>query len=603
MATVDTNSPTMELNNLNLPNALRARITKVYDSPDSTTSDTLNETSCTANVKNKPFILYLPTVVLRKKHNPAFSLACHLANHHSIPLIVLAVVLDDTHHNDNVNSDNPMKNVVMTSRKLSFQLEALQYVSKKWEDHGAGVAIRVHGNGARIPHHLTLARRALAVVTDEPFVNPYVSFVQSVERVNHNTYRVDGSCSIPPNSHLDRRFDTEGKIKSCKGLPNKAWKWEKMTYKTRKIHIHDAVLIGSLDAPKLKNQLEPNFFLEEVYCDSLPLPSEWKDAMTSCPDRRPWTVEELSSIDNLKDWSMNSWTSDTSVPPCAQTCGSYPAAKQRWDTFLESHLNGYARNRNNIQKPHSVSRLSCYLNYGILSIFQVLHDVEQHRSSPGSNKSSIDKFKEEIIKWREMSYAHAFSTEIYDKVAVLPSWSRTYLQQCCNRNSLSRKLSLEELEEGTTHDTTWNAMQQYLVTTGELHNNARMTWGKTLLHWLTMHHSPEDLLRYMCYLNDRYALDGLSPPSYAGILWCLGWGDKPTSSGGISEKSTSRYRAGSEGFQIAQSLLLDIKYEGTNKKDYKKQKIEEASNDRKDDQKTILSYFSSLKPKDESIVG
>ena len=28
-------------------------------------------------------------------------------------------------------------------------------------------------------------------------------------------------------------------------------------------------------------------------------------------------------------------------------------------------------------------------------------------------------------------------------------------------------------------------------------------------------------------LNDTFALDGGAPPSYGGLLWCLGWRDKP----------------------------------------------------------------------------
>jgi deoxyribodipyrimidine photo-lyase len=36
----------------------------------------------------------------------------------------------------------------------------------------------------------------------------------------------------------------------------------------------------------------------------------------------------------------------------------------------------------------------------------------------------------------------------------------------------------------------------------------------------------------MLYLNDKYALDGRNPNSYANILWCFGlhdrpWGERP----------------------------------------------------------------------------
>ena len=49
-------------------------------------------------------------------------------------------------------------------------------------------------------------------------------------------------------------------------------------------------------------------------------------------------------------------------------------------------------------------------------------------------------------------------------------------------------------------------------------------------------------------LNDKYALDGGAPPSYGGLLWCLGWRDRPQSDGCPSARPTSvigrRIRAG-----------------------------------------------------------
>lgn len=100
----------------------------------------------------RDFILYLPTNNLRKDHNPAFALACHIANLFNLPLIVLAVVLDDQHHvlpRSAQSSPTSFKPIVMTSRRLAFTLEALSDSSLQWHDHGAGVAIRVHGPKSR----------------------------------------------------------------------------------------------------------------------------------------------------------------------------------------------------------------------------------------------------------------------------------------------------------------------------------------------------------------------------------------------------------------------------------------------------------------------
>jgi len=70
----------------------------------------------------------------------------------------------------------------------------------------------------------------------------------------------------------------------------------------------------------------------------------------------------------------------------------------------------------------------------------------------------------------------------------------------------------------------WDACQKYLLHTGELHNNARMSWGKAILGWTN---SPEIALQVLLDLNNRYALDGHAPPSYAGLMGCLGLFEGP----------------------------------------------------------------------------
>jgi hypothetical protein len=209
--------------------------------------------------------------------------------------------------------------------------------------------------------------------------------------------------------------------------------------------------------------------------------------------------------------------------------------------------------RNQVLKPHAVSRMSCYLNFGIVSIFQVIHDIWEAGSLAGAKK-----FEEEIIKWREMSYAHAFSAPSdYNQEASVPQWARRHLDLCRLTHGQS-SYTIRQLEEGRTDCDTWNAMQRYLVKTGELHNNVRMTWGKTVIHWQKGQVTVDLMLQHLCYLNDRYALDGLSPPSYAGLLWCMGWCDEPKA-GVLSNKSSSRYRVGPQGFEDAERILMATK--------------------------------------------
>jgi deoxyribodipyrimidine photo-lyase len=90
--------------------------------------------------------------------------------------------------------------------------------------------------------------------------------------------------------------------------------------------------------------------------------------------------------------------------------------------------------------------------------------------------------------------------------------------------------TLEELEQGKTHDDLWNASQLEMVKRGKMHGYMRMYWAKKILEWSE---SPEQALQFAIYLNDRYELDGRDPNGYAGIAWSIGgvhdraWFERP----------------------------------------------------------------------------
>jgi hypothetical protein len=421
------------------------------------------------------FVLYLPTVNLRSQHNPAYALACHWAQYYDVPLLVLCTVLDDAHHNHNlvpVDAEWPI--VVGTARRLCFQLQALQKACVDWENQypNTHVAIRVHGPSCRRPHHLTLARQAMVTVTDEPFVHPYRNYVQSIAKAAKICFCVDGSTTVPPLAKLRPSVDDNGS--TFTGVPPKAWMWKKKMEPDMHRNVNGVVNQGVFDPPSLQASNSNIRFDLSWNQEQHPLyrwiPKEWKDSTVPAPGERAWTTKELSAIDPTT-WSM-SWPGiDNTVPPCRQTNGA--EGWERWKTFQRSHLAQYASRRNNIKMPHAVSRLSCFLNIGAISIFQIVHDLWQ-------DKQNTEKFEDEILKWREISYAHAFSTPQYFEPSALPQWSREYLEkQCDSQNNGHNHLaySLNDLCLSRTSDSTWNNMQTYLRETGELHNNARMTWG------------------------------------------------------------------------------------------------------------------------------
>jgi len=541
--------------------------------------------------------------------------------------------------------------------------------------------VRVHGPRKRQPHHLTLAHHASGVVMDEPFVEPYRTFMRRVVKTcrrrrssSSNSriggggggsgngipcYTVDGSTTVPPclklrpvttttttttaQSSVKKDLDYDGDLHFT-GAPAKAWRWQEQTKGLRKTQIYGVCHDKALDAPELiykvrvdhstfdfddddksnnsrdddngdniKDECSPASQMIKtndlsqwpVLRDCLrtmwkpkpvlgggnqqpqpqPQPHQSKSneeegdcprrttASTTtttttisnlyeAPGRRPWTVDELVAINDCKEWAMTNWDgADVTVPPCQQTHGSQTAALQRWKSFVQSDkIKTYAKLRNKISEPHAVSRISCYLNLGILSIFDVVQDVWNVRSSQKGYVAGTDKFLDEIIKFREGSYVHCFSTPFYHSESVLPVWSCRHLDTMYRQGRQNDAVTFEQLLSASTGDEVWDAMQRYLIETGELHNNARMTWGKTVVHWQAKRFSAGEVLRQLVCLNDRYALDGLSPPSYFGILWCFGFQDKPSKSSSagqaqISTKWASQYRQGSVGFEEAMTKL------------------------------------------------
>jgi deoxyribodipyrimidine photo-lyase len=50
-----------------------------------------------------------------------------------------------------------------------------------------------------------------------------------------------------------------------------------------------------------------------------------------------------------------------------------------------------------------------------------------------------------------------------------------------------------------------------------------MLWGKKVLEWSP---TPQDALKVLIELNNRYAVDGRDPNSYSGIFWVFGRYDR-----------------------------------------------------------------------------
>ena len=310
------------------------------------------------------FVAYLPTVCLRREQNPAFAVACHAANRLGVPLVVLAVVLDDASHGavparrphrrpparDGGASDPASPAVVATSRRLAFTLQALAHASAEWSAHGAAVGVRVHGprGGARTPDHLTLASRAALVVTDEPFVAPFATLAMRVEaacmKAGVECWRVDGSCTVPPLQVLTPTRSDAGAVR-FQGVPGKAYLWQKKTEHLREGHLR-AAMDGAFAAPALTVRLEDDALCDPDHPLAARLPSRWKaqapssdDAaagsrdggappgaeaafLPSAPDVRPFASRELAHLYEHDDYVPGETVRRRQRTPAPQPSGA-----------------------------------------------------------------------------------------------------------------------------------------------------------------------------------------------------------------------------------------------------------------------------------------
>lgn len=211
-----------------------------------------------------------------------------------------------------------------------------------------------------------------------------------------------------------------------------------------------------------------------------------------------------------------SLAADPAVPPVEDLRGGTAEGLRRLEIFVEEKLDRFDLDRNN-PALQGVSVLSPYLHFGQISPLTAALAAAEN-PSPGS-----EGFLEELIVRRELAMNYTFYNRDYDSFSGLPVWARKTLA-AHQRDPREYVYSREDLETGRTHDRYWNAAQKELTETGRIHGYMRMYWGKKILQWSS---SPEEAFKTALFFNNRWALDGRDPNSFAGVAWCFGKHDRP----------------------------------------------------------------------------
>ena len=209
---------------------------------------------------------------------------------------------------------------------------------------------------------------------------------------------------------------------------------------------------------------------------------------------------------------------DHSVPASKHYKGGTKAARQRLGYFVSKILPKYDQTRSKPDLDGS-SRLSAYLHFGFISIQEIAEAVQQAKA-PQAAKAA---FLEEAIVRRELSFNFTRFNPKYNSLASLPPWVQQTMREHVD-DPRPDLLEPEQIEAAQTPDELWNAAQRELLLSGEMHNYVRMLWGKRVIEWQPNYETAFALLEH---LNNKYALDGRDPNSYAGILWCFGKHDRP----------------------------------------------------------------------------
>jgi deoxyribodipyrimidine photo-lyase len=188
------------------------------------------------------------------------------------------------------------------------------------------------------------------------------------------------------------------------------------------------------------------------------------------------------------------------------------AAYEALDNFLEDRINNY-ENKND-PNSNAVSGLSPYLHFGQLSAQRILLNLQKTENKSNSEVSFLD----ELIVRKELSDNYCLYNKNYDNFNGFPDWGKETLDKHIN-DEREFVYSLNEFENGLTHDMLWNASQMEMVRKGKMHGYMRMYWCKKILEWTA---SPKEAQETAIYLNDKYELDGRDPNGYSGIAWSIG---------------------------------------------------------------------------------
>jgi deoxyribodipyrimidine photo-lyase len=348
-------------------------------------------------------------------------------------------------------------------RNFTFMLESLEDVSKKIEAVGASFHIMT---GYSPENVIRVAKEASAsvIVTDESHLNEGKKRRQNAaDNLNMPVFQVDSNVIVP--------------VREIPGEQYAAY-----TIRPKLTRLFDAYL-KPIDPVELKIHRDISI---------------------------GGAISKIDIKKILKELKL------PKVQPAALKGGESKAI-EALQNFIDKKLDDFAEKRND-PSLENTSNMSPYLRFGNISPVKMIIVVRDS----GGKKESIGSFIEEAFVRRELAENFTFYNKNYRAIDALPEWARKTLDDH-RKDKREYIYSLEELENSGTHDELWNACQHEMVSSGKMAGYMRMVWGKCVIEWTE---TPEEAMKFLIYLNDKYELDGRCPNGYAGIQWCFGKHDR-----------------------------------------------------------------------------
>jgi deoxyribodipyrimidine photo-lyase len=260
--------------------------------------------------------------------------------------------------------------------------------------------------------------------------------------------------------------------------------------------------------PKVQRLLDASLLASDEPSVRAPALREWA-----------WPFEPTEPALDAIDALVRACEVDPAVPRVTSNPGTRANGLARLRRFLSARMARYDTARNDMGGVGS-SELSAHLHFGVLSAREVARAA---RGSAGP-EAGREAFVEELMVRRALAFNHAVTLpETHARwEGAVPAWAQATLE--AHASDPRRAHTFAQWESALTHDPLWNAAQRELRRDGVIHPYARMLWGK-VAH--TLAPSPRDAFAWLVTLNDKWALDGRDPNTYANIGWCFGLHDHP----------------------------------------------------------------------------